>query len=244
MLTALALGGWVLAFAAALAGAGAWRLLAARMELVARASHELRGAITAVRLGLSLGELTAPRLRALELELGRATLALDDLAGIGAGQPRPDAAQQVDFRRLLSDSIEAWRPAAAQLGRQLSFSWSGTDGLVLGSRPRLAQATDNLIANAIEHGGGTVEIRGRADASEVRVEVLDAGPGLPAPVAQLTARKSPPRGSRGRGLRIAVAVAADHGGRLASAPSDHGARLILTLPVLATASEPGARRDG
>ena len=51
---------------------------------------------------------------------------------------------------------------------------------VRGDRARLAQACENLLANAIEHGGGTVELRARADAGRVRIEVRDDGPGLPA----------------------------------------------------------------
>ena len=63
-----------------------------------------------------------------------------------------------------------------------------------GDRLRLAQATGNLIANAIEHGGGRVEVRGRARGADARIEVIDDGAGLPAPVAELTRRA---RGGRG-----------------------------------------------
>jgi signal transduction histidine kinase len=242
MLLAFALAGWAFALVATIAGAGIWRSLAERMELVARASHELRGPITAVRLGLQLGEMTAPRLRALDLELGRAGLALDDLARIGARRRGQDESGQVDVRQLLLDSIEAWRPAAAEHGGRLELSWTGPEALLRGCRPRLAQATGNLIANAIEHGGGDVEVRGRLDGDEVRVEVLDNGPGLPAPVTDLVGARQRSRGTRGRGLRIATAVAGDLGGRLASAPSEHGARLILTLPALEQVAAPTLRR--
>jgi signal transduction histidine kinase len=45
---------------------------------------------------------------------------------------------------------------------------------------------------------------------------------------------------RGHGLRIAVGVARAHGGRLISAPSDRGARLVLELPLAHVESEPTA----
>ena len=111
--------------------------------------------------------------------------------------------------------------------------WSGPPACVIGDRVRLAQATGNLIANAIEHGGGTVEVRGRADAGVVRVEVTDRGQGLPAPVAVLARRASRDGGRRGHGLAIAATIAAGHGGRLAAAPSERGARLVLELPLAA-----------
>jgi signal transduction histidine kinase len=108
---------------------------------------------------------------------------------------------------------------------------------VWGDRLRLAQATGNLISNAIEHGGGVVEVRGRGGPDRVRVEVIDAGSGLPAPVPDLARRPHRGRGRRGRGLAIATAIAASHAGRLSAAPSERGARLVLELPTVAPARE-------
>jgi len=72
------------------------------------------------------------------------------------------------------------------------------------------------------------------------VVVSDLGPGLPAPVAELCRRTRRGRGARGRGLAIAAAVARAHGGRLASAPSQQGARLVLELPAAAGRQPHGA----
>ena len=83
---ALELGGWLAASAGVVAAAVARRALAGRMETIARACHELRGPLTAVRLGLEGGAgngmLTSDRLRAIDLELGRAALVLDDLDAV------------------------------------------------------------------------------------------------------------------------------------------------------------------
>ncbi len=244
-----ALTGWLVASLAAVSAAVAWRLLTVRMEAVARASHELRGPLTAARLGLQLGiragRLAPDRLRAIDLELGSAALALEDLGGAGAGhrgQRRSGltAVAEVGLRELVADSVEAWRPIALSSGIELRMDWSGHASPVLGDRLRLAQATGNLIANAIEHGGGEVEIRGCQQRDGIRVEVIDGGPGLPAPVVELARRAGHGRGraarvrkraGRGRGLAIALAIAEAHGGRLASAPSEFGARLVLELPV-------------
>src|SRR5271167_3911316 len=80
----VAVGGWLLAAVAAGCGLLARHTLAKRIEIAARACHELRGPLTAARLGLQLGsragELSPARLRAIDLELGRAALALDDLS--------------------------------------------------------------------------------------------------------------------------------------------------------------------
>jgi signal transduction histidine kinase len=226
------------------------RALTVRMEAVARACHELRGPITAARLGLQLlirsDDARAPTLGAIDLELSQAGLALEDLgrAGAGAGG-RVGAApvsgaqhsgprELVDVAALAADCVEAARPCAAAGGAPgLRLAWVGPVGHVRASRVRLAQAIGNLIANAIEHGEGEIEVRGRAEAGTVRIEVLDRGRGLPAPVAELARRARRGRGARGRGLAIAAAIAIDHGGRLAAAPSERGARLVLELPAAA-----------
>jgi len=233
----VAFGGWVTASLAVVVALAIWRLLSDRMEAVARACHELRGPLTAARLGLEPGscgrELSVARLRAVDLELARAALALDDLARIREGSHHAaPIGYEVDVRELLSDSVEAWEVTAEHAGVQLATRWSGPPARVLGDRVRLAQATGNLIANAIEHGGGEVEVCGRVDGASVRVDVIDRGPGLPAPLAKLTRCPYRGRSSRGRGLMIAAAIAAAHGGRLGAAPADRGARLVLELPLL------------
>jgi signal transduction histidine kinase len=232
-----------------------------RREDLARACHELRGSITAARLGLELGvrrEQPSPaRMRAIELELEKAALAVDDLARAAAPNPgrifrlpvrrsathprtgTPVGIEKVDLQALLADTVEAWRPAAARRSAQLTLRWSGAPTAVLGDRLRLAQATGNLIANAIEHGGGEVEVRARPEGSRIRLEVIDGGPGLPAPVQQLIRRARRGRGARGRGLAIAAGVAAAHGGRLGVAPSDRGARMVLELPIASVSRRRG-----
>jgi signal transduction histidine kinase len=231
---AITVGGWLAAALAAAAVRLVWRSRAVTLEVVARACHELRGPITAARLGLQLGardtELTPPRLRAIDLELGRAALALEDLSDV---RRRPHLARrrtEVDVAELLADSVEASRATADDRRLELELNWSGGPARIWGDRLRLAQAVGNLVANAIEHGGGMIEVRGRVEGAGVRVEVIDAGPGLPAPVAELARRAHGGRGSRGRGLAIATAIAEDHGGRLAAAPTESGARLVLELP--------------
>ena len=232
-------GGWLLASAAVCSGLVVRRSSEMRMEAVARACHELRGPLAAARLGLvlgvRLGELTPAQLRALDLELGRASLALDDLASVGQRARDESRCDEVDVGALLADSVEAWRAPAAASGAALALEWSGAAACVRGERLRLAQATGNLIANAIEHGGGEISVRGSLgpECASVRIEVIDAGPGLPAPVADLARRARGGRGARGRGLAIAATIARDHGGRLAAAPSERGARLVLELPAVA-----------
>ena len=243
MSVGLTLLGWGLAVLALALAAGAELRRTRRLETVARAAHELRGPITAARLGVGLGArrgtLAGPPLRAVELELERAALALEDFASAARGGQGQLGCRDLDLSALLADCTEAWRPAAEVRGGGIAVSCPGGAAVVHGDRLRLAQALDNLIANGIEHGGATILVCVRVDAESARVEVTDRGPGLPAPVAELSRRARRGRGSRGRGLAIAAAVAREHGGSLVSGPSETGARLVLELPL---ASGHGAGR--
>ena len=233
MSATVAVGGWL----AALAVAAAWRVvLARRMELIARACHELRGPLTAARLAVHSAAERPPRLlrgslAAIDLELDRAGLALADLSAAQGGGRAGEDVQTFALAPLLADAAAAWRAAAWVKGVRLRLEAPPAGVLLRGDRLRLAQACGNLLANAIEHGEGDVRLRARASVHTVRVEVLDDGPGLPATVTELVRRPRAGRGAHGRGLAIAADVAARHGGRLASAPSARGARLVLELPT-------------
>ncbi|HZV73723.1 MAG TPA: HAMP domain-containing sensor histidine kinase [Conexibacter sp.] len=234
MSVTVAVGGWL----AALAVAATWRVvLARRMELVARACHELRGPLTAARLAVQLAANASPAatprgpLAAIDLELGRAGLALADLSAAQRGARAGDRIETFALAPLLADAVAAYRGRAWVKGLRLRLEAPPEGVLLRGDRLRIAQACGNLLANAIEHGDGTVRLRARASVHTVRIEVLDDGPGLPAPVAELVRRPRAGRGARGRGLAIAADVAARHGGRLAAAPCERGARLVLELPT-------------
>jgi DNA-binding response OmpR family regulator len=206
-----------------------------RRELVARACHELRGPLTAAHLALHSGARhgEAPRghLAAIDRELDRAAVALDDLAAARHGRRAPDRDEPVDVGDLLAYQAITWRMVAGVFGCRVELVEPRSGAIVRGDRVRLAQAVGNLVANALEHGDGRVRLLARAQGDRVRIEVADEGPGLPAPVGALTRRPRAGRGRRGRGLAIAADIADRHGGRLVAAPTARGARVALELPA-------------
>jgi signal transduction histidine kinase len=226
----------VAAIGTAVALALVWELRR-RKELVARACHELRGPLTAARLSLASMERRreAPpeRIAGLELELRRAGLALDDFAAARGGKRVADRDEPVDVAELLEEQVASWRVVAGVFDSHLLLGHAAPGAMVQGDRLRLAQAVSNLVANALEHAPGRVELTARCVGQrEVRIEVIDEGPGLPAPVADLTRRARAGRGRRGRGLAIAAEIAERHGGRIVAAPAQRGTRIGIELPVL------------
>lgn len=207
----------------------------ASAELVARAAHELRGPLAAAHLGLQSLRREAGvsrwRCAAVDVQLQRAALAVADLAAAPRGGRCGDVAGVVDVASLLEEQVRAWRPMAASYGCELLMAPVSPAVVVGGDRQRLGPALGHVLANAAEHRRGRIEVSARQIGARGRIEVVDDGPGLPAPVTELTARPRAGRGMRGRGLAIAADIARRHGGRLASAPSDRGARLALDLPA-------------
>jgi two-component system sensor histidine kinase MtrB len=210
--TALAaLAGWCVA--AALAAE-----LRRRSGLVADASHELRGPLTAIALGLEgvrRQPATRRRADALLAELGRMETAADDVAAAARGRRSRAAAAPVELRELVERTSEAWRAPAALRGGRVLVDWQAGPAHVRADPRRLAQALANLLANAVEHGGGEVVVRGRRTTAGVRVEVADRG-----------------RRGRGRGLVIAERAIADAGGGLGSRERPGGGHVaVAELPV-------------
>jgi signal transduction histidine kinase len=223
--------GWLAALGALAAVAALRAAAARRMALIAEAAHELRGPLGAALLGLhglAADAAGGRRVAAIELELRRAALALADLDAAPRGGRAPDCAEPVDVRALLAEAVEAWRPVARSLAAELLYDPAGARMLVCADRLRLTQAVGNLVLNALEHAGGPVRLRAHATRTHVRIEVRDHGPGLPVPVAALSAGEHAAR--RGHGLAIAARVARRHGGRVVTAPVSSGACVVLELP--------------
>ncbi|MEA2125356.1 MAG: hypothetical protein QOI80_2138 [Solirubrobacteraceae bacterium] len=194
-------------------------------RLAARASHEVRGPLTVALLVLdgmvARGEVPEDAARGLQLQLDRARLGVDDLAAAADGAPGSHRLEVVPVASLLAQVGLAWRPVA---GAGLRVAPAADELAVLADRARLGQALGNLVANALEHGAPPVDVRARRLGDRLRLEVRDAGPGLPAPLRRLMWR---PRGRRGHGLAIAAEIAERHGGRLVAGP----ASVALELPA-------------
>lgn len=246
-LLGVAIVGWSCSATLALVTARGRAAALARGEHLAAVAHELRGPLQAAELILAAAARELPDrpggseslgrvgvLGALEVELGRLRLAVGDLTRPGATRARtPQPWSCCDADGLVAELAPGWRAQAAAAGRRVTVRGAAGPLGARIERLRLAQGLGNLVANALEHGRGDIEVRVglSPDGAAVQVEVRDEGPGLPQSVTALVARTPDPQRARGRGLMIAAQVAADAGGRLFSAPAPQGTRLVLRVPT-------------
>ena len=172
---------WLLTVALAVV---VWRLRR-RLELVARAEHELRGPLTAFALGAQ--RAGAPW---LEAELERARAALADLTAARAGRRAAPLRAELDVERLVRSSAAAW---GARVDWQAGAARGVTDG------GRLAQAVGNLLSNAAEHGDGEVIVTAVPAERGLRLDVMNRDRGRGLAIAAAAARDAGARLALERG---------------------------------------------
>ena len=191
-----------------------------RDRLVTRVSHELRTPLTSVKgyveallegeggeLDPAQRELAAIALRnTVRLELLIADLLL--LSRVEAGHLELRA-KRTDLRESLEMLREDLNQLAHESGVTLVLEVpAGTEWAV--DRERLDQAVANLVSNAIKYSpaGGPVLIRARQSGSEMWIEVIDKGVGIPndeiARLGQRFFRASTAGSASGTGLGITI----------------------------------------
>src|SRR4029079_3517836 len=110
---------------------------------------------------------------------------------------------------------------------------------LFGHRQLLAQAVSNLVENAIRDGctGGEIRVHVEPGERQIRVEVGDRGPGIPADRRDEARRRfgrlDSSRSDEGAGVGLprAEAMAHLHEGKLKLADTGAGLLTILELPV-------------
>jgi signal transduction histidine kinase len=189
-----------------------------RMRLVAEAEHELRGPLQVLTLAADAARLD------LQPELERARIALADLSAARSGRRASSEVEPVRLDRLVWRAATASDLAARRAGGGVHLDWSAGPVTVNADRGRLSQALGNLLANAVEHGGGQIRVVGRRTKRGIRVEVRDSG--------------------RGHGLTIATKAVRDSGGTLRAGKAGTGTAVAFELPI-ADADAPAAdAREG
>jgi two-component system heavy metal sensor histidine kinase CusS len=210
----------------------------------ANAAHELRTPLTAMlgEVQVTLRRERTPAeyqaaLLVVEEEatrLGRLVEMLLALARADAGTL--DAASiRFDLERAARLARE--RAAAAHDLADRRLTLRSTPATALGDPLLTGRVLDNLIDNALRHGGRNVEIAIEGGQDVVRVSVTDDGAGVPTGIRPRIFERFTRDGAQatgfGLGLAIARGLAEAQHGRLWLDEASAGCRFVLELPTKA-----------
>jgi len=215
--------------------------LAAVGEFAASLSHEVRNALTSIRLDLQVsGEqlpneaaVKEPHQRALK-EIRR----LDETVTGALELARSGHLKQVrlDLWAPLNAAVHAAGPEFANQGARLDVAEAGGPIMVAGDAAALEQLFLNILLNAaqaLDQGGEAVVMVEPGD-EQVSIRIRDEGPGIPAEALDrvFEALYSTREGGTGLGLPIARRIAQAHGGHLrVGTPGGSGTEVEITLPL-------------
>lgn len=198
------------------------RQIEQRTLMLSGVSHDLRGPLTRLRLGLALlpeDEDTAALLQDVE----DMTRLVDEFLAFARGDAMEDSAE-VDPAVLVAQAVDKARRG----GLQVTLGETSGAGPVQMRPQAVMRALDNLIGNALRYGDRAVLSYALTDRN-LRLTVEDDGPGIPKdkreeamlPFTRLDAARDPNKGGGvGLGLSIAADIARTHGGILRLGESD------------------------
>jgi two-component system, OmpR family, sensor histidine kinase CiaH len=218
-----------------------------QLRFTADASHELRTPLTIVDAGIQLLNRHPDQtishneqlLDSIAAETQRMTRLVDDLltlARVDSGEAQLHL-EPTEVSQLVVSTGEDLQALAASRGGRLDVqSEPRLEAMV--DRDRLRQVLVILVDNALRHGqpGGTVEVRFDRISRELRLEVADRGPGIPADQrGKVFERFYQMKGSRsggGTGLGLAIArwIVSAHGGTMTLMDNEPGVMVRVLLP--------------
>ena len=193
-------------------------------EWVGVISHDLRNplSVAAGHLEMALSESDSEHLRAVERAHDRMRTLVDDVLQLSQDGDIIGDQSRVDLAAVGEACWEHTATADARVEVHAERS-------IVADRSRLRQLLENLLRNAVEHGGSgvTVTVGDLPDGFYVE----DTGVGIPEAdrTQLLDPACSPEHGGAGLGLRIVERIATAHGWETTvTAGTDGGARFEIT----------------
>jgi len=209
------------------------RLVSERTMALAAVSHDLRTPITRLRLRSEMLD-DEPTRNLINDDLSEMELMINstlEYLSVGAAKEPPKAFDLATMIRTIVDG-------EADRGQPITLK--GIEHAPVQGKPvAMKRAMWNVIGNALKYGN-TVTVHIKPDGAQVRVEVLDSGPGIPEaefervfePFYRIETSRSRQTGGTGLGLTIAKSIIVEHGGTISLHNRQRGGlRVSVRLPV-------------
>ncbi|THC46888.1 two-component sensor histidine kinase [Massilia sp. Mn16-1_5] len=220
-------------------------LMDGQRRLLHDVSHELRSPLARLQAAIGLAHQQPEKMAASLERIERESVRMDKLVGelltLSRLEANPDLPKHetLDMAELVDSIASDARFEAGPDGPAVDVQIDG-EPQVAGAPDLLWSAIENVVRNAVKHGGagGSVELRLHADAGLVHLDVLDRGPGI-APddlptIFQPFFRSNPTKNNvdgHGLGLAIAERVVHAHGGAIRAQNREGGGfQVSITLP--------------
>ncbi len=208
------------------------RFIEDRTMMLAAVSHDLRTALTRLRLRAEYIADPEQQRKALA-DLDEMLAMLDASLAFARGESEAEARTRLDLAALLQSLCDDHADAGG------AARYEGPDRCPFAGRPlALRRAFGNLIDNALKYGGeATVGLESAGD--EIVVTVADRGPGIPIhlreqvfnPFYRVDSSRSRETGGNGLGLAVARSAVRRHGGDIFLEDRPGGGLVVrVTLP--------------
>lgn len=224
-------------------------VIAARDEILATVSHDLRNLLGGLTLNAKLvielaspgpgGDATRKQGAAIQRLVARMNRLVNDLLDITSIEAGKLAVvpEEVEVAKILGDLLEAFEPIAAAKHIRLDAQAESRPLVALLDGERILQVLANLVSNALKFtpAGGRVSIQVRTLGSELRFAVHDTGVGIPEDALQAVFERyrqvRADRRGLGLGLYISRCIVEAHGGEMwAESKLGAGSSFYFALP--------------
>jgi signal transduction histidine kinase len=217
-------------------------LMEGQRRLLHDVSHELRSPLARLQAAIGLAHQQPEKLQASLERIERESVRMDRLVGelltlsrleAATGQAGDELVDMVEMVDQIADDARFEAGAHIEVAAPTPLSVRGAPDL-------LWSAVENIVRNAVKHGGpeGKVEVMLHPDQDQVHIEVLDRGPGIAqehlGQIFEPFFRSNPTQNNvdgHGLGLAIAKRVVENHGGSITAANRPGGGlRVTIALP--------------
>jgi signal transduction histidine kinase len=222
-------------------------LIDGQRRLLHDVSHELRSPLARLQAAIGLAHQQPEKLATSLERIERESVRMDKLVGELLTLSRLEATQRVEQREpidvgeMVEQIADDARFESSNSGAAIGVT--AVDGItVKGSPDLLWRAIENVVRNAIKHGGGVVDIDVERVGATVNIVVCDRGPGihpddLPSlfqPFFRCQAADGAGTGVDGHGLGLAIArrvIDAHDGAIRVENRAGGGLAVTMTLPL-------------